>query len=216
MKKRLIAIIAVGGIGLTGCTNNTKVLENQAATPSSQSAQSETHNSAKSSNQATTGTTSTTTNQGQATVTEAEAMKIALEHFNLSEDNITVIKNVLDTDDGIQVYEIELQQQTNAAYQEYECKINATTGAVMESDSETKHTSGGDNGSVISETEVKQIVLKKVSGATEADISYIKRDTDDGVQTYEGKLIYNELEYEFEINAATGEIRSWETDSIYD
>ena len=33
---------------------------------------------------------------------------------------------------------------------------------------------------------------------------------------YEGKIVYNEREYEFDIDANTGEIVSWEEESIYD
>ena len=36
------------------------------------------------------------------------------------------------------------------------------------------------------------------------------------VIVYEGKIIYNALEYEFEISAATGDIIEWDVESVYD
>ena len=61
----------------------------------------------------------------------------------------------------------------------------------------------------------KQIALSKVPGAT-ADHIRIKEDYDDGRLTYEGKIIYNQMEYEFEIDAASGNITDWDQESIYD
>ena len=40
----------------------------------------------------------------------------------------------------------------------------------------------------------------------------LKLDYDDGMQLYEGEIFYNFREYEFEINAVTGEVVGWEID----
>lgn len=56
------------------------------------------------------------------------------------------------------------------------------------------------------------VVLKKVPGAKEADIHEIELDDDDGVAVYEGELVYNGYEYEFEIDAESGELLQWEID----
>lgn len=61
----------------------------------------------------------------------------------------------------------------------------------------------------------KQIALSKVPGAS-SDHIRIKEDYDDGRLTYEGKIIFNQMEYEFEIDAATGNITDWDAESIYD
>lgn len=47
-------------------------------------------------------------------------------------------------------------------------------------------------------------------------IYWIKWQTRDGYVLYEGKFFYNELEYEFEIDAQTGRILEWDVESIYD
>jgi len=33
---------------------------------------------------------------------------------------------------------------------------------------------------------------------------------------YEIKIVYNEIKYEFDIDASTGKILEWESESIYD
>ncbi len=61
----------------------------------------------------------------------------------------------------------------------------------------------------ISVEEAKQIALERVPGATDQDIS-IELDEDDGWYIYEGDILYNRIEYEFEIDAETGSILKWE------
>ncbi len=58
--------------------------------------------------------------------------------------------------------------------------------------------------------------MAQVAGATAADIREFELDRDDGQVQYEGKIIYNGMEYEFEIDAYSGAIRSWDAESIYD
>ena len=43
-----------------------------------------------------------------------------------------------------------------------------------------------------------------------------KLDYDDNRPEYEGKIIYGNMEYEFTIDANTGEILEWDMDSVYD
>ena len=62
---------------------------------------------------------------------------------------------------------------------------------------------------------VRSIALAKVPGATEKDIS-LSLDRDDGRMSYEGKIIYQGMEYDFEIDAYSGAIREWEAESVFD
>lgn len=66
----------------------------------------------------------------------------------------------------------------------------------------------------IGEMAAKQIALNKVPGATEADIYEFEKEYDDGLVQYEGKIIYNGCEYEFEISGETGDIFDWEIEKI--
>lgn len=62
----------------------------------------------------------------------------------------------------------------------------------------------------ISQQEAEQIALKKVPGAT---VKKIKLEKDDGRWQYEGELITDTAEYDFEIDAATGAIVKWEQEN---
>lgn len=58
--------------------------------------------------------------------------------------------------------------------------------------------------------------MNKVPGASTANIYEFKLDRDDGRLEYEGKIIYNSMEYEFSIDANTGKVTGWDVESIYD
>ena len=47
-------------------------------------------------------------------------------------------------------------------------------------------------------------------GAKDLNIVKLHLDREDGRMVYEGKIIYNNTEYEFDIDAITGDIVSWE------
>ena len=55
-----------------------------------------------------------------------------------------------------------------------------------------------------------------MSGATSANIRRAYQDRDDGRVTYEIEIRYNLRDYEFEIDASTGAILDWDSESIYD
>ena len=65
---------------------------------------------------------------------------------------------------------------------------------------------------LISEGEAIGIVLARVPGASESDLVSFGKDYDDGRWIYEGEILYNGLEYDFEIDAQTGNILEWEID----
>ena len=55
----------------------------------------------------------------------------------------------------------------------------------------------------------KEIAIAKAGGG---DVVSIELDVDDGMMVYEGELIYNNVEYDFDINALDGTILKWEED----
>lgn len=63
----------------------------------------------------------------------------------------------------------------------------------------------------LSVDEATQLVLDRIPGATTDDIR-IKLDYDDGYYKYEGDVIYNQVEYDFELDANTGNFLEWEED----
>ena len=65
------------------------------------------------------------------------------------------------------------------------------------------------------EDEIRAIALAKVPGATDSDIT-LYLDEDDGRLQYEGRIIYQNMKYEFEIDAYSGAIRDWDAESVFD
>lgn len=141
-----------------------------------------------------------------------KAKEIALEHVGITEEQTTAMRVKQDYDDGKLEYEVEFC----VGGQEYDYKIDAA-GSILgydySLDKNTFPASDGNTG--ISEEEAKAFALSQVPGATDSDIR-IQSDYDDGRAVYEGKIIYNEIEYEFEINAADGTILEWEAGSVFD
>ena len=82
---------------------------------------------------------------------------------------------------------------------------DAVSGTVLSFDYDAENytppTNGNAIGSVIGEAEAKSIALVQISGASEKNVVRVKLDKDDGLWEYEDKVIYNEVEYEIEINA---------------
>lgn len=152
------------------------------------------------------------TNTSTGAVDEAKAQEIALAHAGIKAADATITKSKLDYDDGRQVYEIEWY--ANGAKYDYE--IAVATGEIVNSGYEAKTVVGTGNSATVSEATAKQTALSRVSGATEKDIYEWKLDYDDGRPEYEGKIIYGGTEYEFTIDAASGNIIEWDMESIYD
>lgn len=63
----------------------------------------------------------------------------------------------------------------------------------------------------VSEADARQAALERVPGATDADIR-MELEFDDGYYIYEGDIIYQQVEYEFEIDAQTGNFLKWSED----
>ncbi len=68
----------------------------------------------------------------------------------------------------------------------------------------------------VSEENVKKMIFMLIEGSSDKDIRKLKKEMDDGRWKYDVEVIYNGMEYEFEIDAKTGEILNFESESIYD
>mgnify|MGYP003298921473 CR=1 FL=1 len=65
---------------------------------------------------------------------------------------------------------------------------------------------------IISEDKALDIALAKVEGATKDDLMHINLDVDDGRKVYDVSIFYDKMEYEFEIDAVTGDILEYDVD----
>ena len=157
---------------------------------------------------------STTTSQSEiASISEDDAKKIALKDANVSESEVNGIRINQKIDDGISLYEVDFY----AGNKEYEYEISAQDGSIRSKDTDIDNDFGStaQNNAGVSLDKAKKTALSKVKGATEKDIR-IHSEYDDGRQIYEGSIVYKDMEYDFEIDSETGNIISWEAESVYD
>ena len=149
------------------------------------------------------------------------ALEAALQDAGVTKEEATRLKTSKDRDDGRMIYEI----QFDANGTEYDYEIAAEDGTILTADTEsvasnTAAQNGQQNNTqnnqsqsaganvAVSQEQAMQTALERVPGATESDIR-MELDNDDGQYKYEGDIIYDQREYEFEIDANTGIILEW-------
>ncbi len=162
---------------------------------------------------------------GDGQISLEKAKGIVLADAGLANGDVTFTKAKLDYEDGIAVYDIEFY---TAAY-EYEYEVNASTGGIRSKDKEiledrenehpeaAEHTGAAENpGNAVSEISVDQAKYIAASHAgfpvSDVDFSKVKLEKDDGMVIYEIEFYRNGIEYEYEINAITGEILKYDSE----
>jgi uncharacterized membrane protein YkoI len=160
--------------------------------------------------------------QGSASDTayigEAAAKQTALAHAGVAENEAERLHTELDYDDGAMIYEVEFRYDNR----EYEYEISASDGFVIKYDHET-----GENDDVpmsessavpsqnredfIGEDRAAEIAVTH-SGVTPDGRVKAELDKDDGLYVYEVEFKAGDTEYDYEVNAVTGGIVSWETE----
>lgn len=147
---------------------------------------------------------------GTGTISADRAKEIALADAGVSAGSVVFTKVKLDWDDGRMVYEVEFYSGTT----EYEYEIDAATGKILsvERDTHGSTTPGGSTGTgTISADRAKEIALADAGvSAGSAVFTKIKLDRDDGRLVYEVEFYAGSMEYEYEIDASTGSIISWD------
>ena len=144
------------------------------------------------------------------------AKQIALAHAKVAQKDVTFIKAELETENGRLVYDIEFY----SGNVEYDYDIDAVSGDIVSYDYDienydipvqptaapapapTKAASSG-----ISAERAKQIALSH-AGVGSAHFTKVELDTEDGIRVYEIEFKVGNVEYDYDINAATGAIVS--------
>ena len=194
MKKIALAtIILVACISLIGC--------NKSSTPNNQ-------------------------NSNNSKITMEQAQEIALKHAKLTSDQVSFIKTDTELENGIEVYNIEFSYENK----EYDYKINSANGEIIEYDSDIEDyditqqqaTEGNksvtpnnqnSNNSKITVEKAKEISLKHANlKDNQVVFDKTEMDYDNGVQIYDIEFHYNNIEYNYEIDANTGNILSYSQD----
>lgn len=135
------------------------------------------------------------------------------------------------------IYEVEVYYHNNV----YEYKINARadaeggnviytdfkyfTNSINDNNSSNSNTNdssndnanGSNNTASIAVEEARNIALTHANLSADL-VQFLRTETeyDDGILVYEVDFTYNNYEYDYKINANTGEIISYDRDSIYD
>jgi uncharacterized membrane protein YkoI len=163
-------------------------------------------------------------------LTEKEAQNIALEHADLTAEQVTLLRTHYDEDDGVPEYEVEFRQGDY----EFDYTIHAETGKVLEWDREfdpeklpteaaTEAPTEPTVEAVATEppaTEAPRKAQPKLSREEARDIALehagfnqsqvkaleIEYDFDDGVPEYSVEFYADGWEYDYEIHAETGKI----------
>lgn len=150
-------------------------------------------------------------NASNAFISETDAKKAAFDHAAVQEADVKGLRIKLDYDDGRQRYEVDFYANGS----EYEYEINATDGTILSYDSErsddrslSASQTAPQTGSAvaISEEEAVKLALAQVPGAVKNDITRYVLDYDDGRSLYEFEILYDNTEYDIEIDAQTGAV----------
>jgi len=164
-------------------------------------------------------------------ITEEKAKELALADAGVKSAEAFFLRHCLDWEDGRAVYEVEFC----AGSAEYDYELDACTGRVLEKDYECEnydwsrrdyyhnnhHGSGHHSGhhgaavqsgkDLITAEAAKAKALERLPGGTvvKCELDY---EDDWGRWEYELELWKDGVEYDCEVNAATGEILKWERD----
>ena len=139
-----------------------------------------------------------------------EAKNIALKDAGVSSSKATFTKAELDKEDNVYVYDIEFYTSDT----EYEYEINAYTGKIIDKDTERRENSSNNpQKEFIGVDAAKAIALKHAKlSASQVRFSKAKLEEDDGRYEYEIEFYCGNIEYEYTIDAITGEIIEFESE----
>ena len=155
-------------------------------------------------------------------ISEAEAKQIAADQIadDSKADSVLVNKEF---DDGRMVYNVQIIQ----ADMLYEFQMLARNGKITESSANRTGTENGADRNALGSSQnasantdigaekAKEIALSNVKGASAKDITETKADSEDGRMVYEIEIRYDKMDYDFEIDAATGEILKQSSESVH-
>lgn len=146
-------------------------------------------------------------------ISRDEAKRIALAKVGLTEEQVTFTKIKLDADDDEAEYEIEFFTAT----EKFEIEIDAKTGSVLKVERKAVKTPQEEQGDHITAKRAQEIALEHANlAASDVVMEKIELDYDDGIYVYEVEFVSGGYEYEYKIDAKTGEILESEKEPIED
>ncbi len=146
-------------------------------------------------------------------ISRDEAKRIALAKVGLTEEQVTFTKIKLDADDDEAEYEIEFFTAT----EKFEIEIDAKTGDVLKVERKVVKTHQEEQGDHITAKRAQEIAIEHAKlTASEVVMEKIELDYDDGIYVYEVEFVSGGYEYEYKIDAKTGEILESEKEPVED
>ena len=153
-------------------------------------------------------------------LSEDDARQVVLNNTD-DPDNAEILHIELDDDDRDGDDDPEYEGYVRVGDMVYEFEIDALTGEIEEWDVEDDY-EGSDNtdstatGDLLTEDEVKDIILAELNDPDNAEFLEFELDDDDrdgdDEPEYEGYVRDGDTVYEFEVDARTGEIEEWEVE----
>lgn len=159
-------------------------------------------------------------------LTEADAKQIAFTHANVSEADVSYLKVKLERDKGRDEYDVEFV----VGNKEYDYDIDAATGEILSYDYEAEsyvpggaQNQGGNapgaqnqnqSGTAYITADQAKAAAFAHAGVSEGDVTKLKVDFDQGggKAEYDIEFEVGHMEYEYEIDALTGGVISFEAD----
>ncbi len=142
-------------------------------------------------------------NASSGVISEAEAKAAAFQHAGVDESGVSGYRSEMDSDDGRLKYEIEFY----VGNVEYDYEIDAATGAVLKAEQSQHGGNQGGASATITEAQAKAAAFEH-AGVNESSVSGYRYELeyDDGLQKYEIKFYADGVEFDYEIDAATGAV----------
>lgn len=153
---------------------------------------------------ATSAPAQTAASPAEKMITAEEAKSAALNHAGLTASEVTFTKTELDYDDGVAEYDVEFYTSSN----EYEYEIKASDGMVIKYSKEALELPAMKSSQTVITAEEAKAAALEYAGLAASDVRFTKAglDYDDGAAEYEIEFRYGQKEYEFKIDAYSGEI----------
>ena len=156
---------------------------------------------------------------------EAAAKAAALKHAGISEADANFLRIKLEKDDGRWVYDVEFYSG-NA---EYDYEVDALNGSILSFDYDVenyehkpakptpKPNEPKPAENYISLDEAKNIALSRAKlTAGQVRFTETSLERDDGIMVYQIDFVTEDREYEVEINAVTGAVLEYDSESRWD
>lgn len=147
-------------------------------------------------------------------ISEDEARAIALENAGLAEADVQFVSVRLDYDDGRAEYDVEFVRSADGALEEYDYEIDALNGTILSMDRDAEHAPSAQaaaGGEDIGE-EAARLAALTHAGLTQDDavnFAFTKLEQDDGRRKYEVEFYLGDTEYDYDIDASSGEVLAY-------